>query len=110
MRLLAPWLVLPCTACTMVGCSLEGRVSAGDRQNLRLQPTPEQLASIEDAPEPRISPHTRFAAARFFESTRQFDKAVEQYTRAIAEDRDYVDAYARLGIVRRLFSVLASWR
>lgn len=103
MRFLAPWLVLPCTACTMVGCSLEGRVSSGDRQNFRLQPTPEQLASIEDAPEPRISPRTRFAAARFFESTRQFDKAVEQYTRAIADDPHFVDAHARLGIVRGLF-------
>ena len=103
MRLLAPWLVLPFSACIMVGCSAGGRVSFGDRQNPRLQPTPKQLASIKDAPEPRISPHTRFAAARFFESTRQFDKAVEQYAKAIADDPEYVDAYARLGIVHGLF-------
>jgi tetratricopeptide (TPR) repeat protein len=103
MRPPAPWLVLPCSACIMVGCSVEGRVTSGDPQNLRLHPTPRQLASIEDAPDPHISPHTRFAAARFFESTRQFDKAVEQYSKAIADDPDYVDAYARLGIVHGLF-------
>ncbi len=103
MRRLNALLVLFCMAVQIGGCSGEKRNSQHFHQGARGQLTPEELASVEDAPEPRISPHTRFAAARFFESTRQFDKAVEQYKEAIADDPDFVNAHARLGIVYGLF-------
>ena len=88
------WMVL------VAGCSMDKRQPFFGKSAFRpTQAGPEDVAAARDAPEAALLPSTRFAAARLFESHRQFDKAIEQYRKAIAGDPSYVEAHHRLGVL-----------
>ncbi|MBI1826825.1 MAG: tetratricopeptide repeat protein [Planctomycetes bacterium] len=47
---------------------------------------------------PDILPQTHFAAGELFESQGEYDKAIEQYKKAIAVNHNFASAYHRLGL------------
>lgn len=61
--------------------------------------TQADVDSARDAPEPKILPKTRYAAGRLFESSSRWEKAVEQYRKAVIDDPTFVEAYDRLGVI-----------
>lgn len=95
-----PRLIVLVMTAVLVGCSWVNEQRSITRTGPATQrPSAADIAAAEDAPAPEILPKTRFAAARLFESTRHFDKAVEQYRKTLAADPGYVEAYHRLGIL-----------
>ncbi len=81
----------------LVGCSQKQQQGVFSRPQSPPPPTDVKLAA-----DPNILPSTRYAAARLFESNGQFDKAITQYRKAIADDDKFVDAYDRLGLLYSL--------
>ncbi len=95
---LAWFLAIPC------GCQLEDRnpLPAAARGPQYNNISDAEEAQAKDAPEPKIEVATRFAAARLFESTHQFEDAVKQYEAIVAADPKHVDSYHRMGILQGL--------
>jgi len=95
---LAWFLAIPC------GCQLEDRnpLPAAARGPQYNNISDAEEAQAKDAPEPKIEVATRFAAARLFESTHQFEDAVKQYEAIVAVDPKHVDSYHRMGILQGL--------
>ncbi len=95
----ARWVVILSAVVWCAGCAKDrspfDRPGAGGL----VQVNPAEIASSPDAPEPEIDTLTFYRAGRFHESTRNFEDAVKQYRNAIESDPNFVDAYARLGIV-----------
>ncbi|NOS99400.1 MAG: tetratricopeptide repeat protein, partial [Phycisphaerales bacterium] len=96
-------MTLGMTVGVLSGCQLPGQQSEAPPvrgeggETIRVSQA--DIHSAKDAPEPKILPKTRFAAGRLFESSGRWDRAVEQYRKAVADDAGYVEAYDRLGVI-----------
>lgn len=82
------------------GCALPKRSHlVGPDKSGVVTVDPAEVAAAKDAPEPDITPATRLAAGRLFQSNRQFAKAIEQYRKAIAGDPNCIEAYHMWGVL-----------
>lgn len=62
---------------------------------------------VKDAPTPRISPLTHYAAGKMLERQNDLTGAIEQYENALAASPRMIQAYNRLGIVYQKLGKLA---
>lgn len=61
--------------------------------------TDSDIAKARDERPPKILPETHFAAGKLFDAQGVYDKAIEQYRKAIALNHNYGEAYHRLGLL-----------
>lgn len=103
MRAIAAWSL----ACLVflplgVGCAPDrdqGVASAWEGTGDRRDSSGVNSSKVKDAPSPRISPLTHYAAGNMLERQNNLKGAIEQYEKALAASPRMIQAYNRLGIV-----------
>ena len=111
MRTIAAWtlvcsVLLPLEA----GCSSDrdkGMASAWKGTGDRLDSSGVNPSNVKDAPSPRISPLTYYAAGNMLERQNNLTGAIEQYKKALAAAPRMIQAYNRLGIAYQKLGQLA---
>ena len=90
-----------CLSCVASACSQDGAGwAAGDRDKI-------DPRRVTQAPPPRISPETFFAAGRMLERQHKIPDAIQQYERAIEAAPRMTKAYNRLGMI---YQQLLRWQ
>jgi len=95
-----PISVATALALALAGCDMNRWSEFGSETGLPAKISSSEMADLKEAPEAPVLPATRIAAARLFESTRYFDRAIEQYRKIIASDSKHTEAYHRLGLLQ----------
>ncbi len=84
----------------MLGCMqpTQQMVSSSKDRNW-LNADAEAIGTAKIMADPQILPQTHFAAALLHEQNGQFDDALVQYKKSAATNHNYVEAYARMGLL-----------